>query len=242
MTGAPLFGQTVTPTYVKNNQTASADATVILDKNGVPLGTTTNPVNVLDPNTVILASSIYAPIPAETTHGVNIGGVEGITVAGTSGAYPVTIQGNSSGVAVPVSGTFWQATQPISASALPLPSGAATAANQPALNGDGGALAHVTNWPSAQPVGAGAFAASQASIGSSAGLIVAARTGAPGTGRIAVTIQNNGSATVFVGAAGVTTAAGMPLAAGAAITINTTAAVYGIAASGTQTIGVLETY
>lgn len=36
-------------------------------------------------------------------------------------------------VTVPVSGTFWQATQPISASALPLPSGAATAAKQPAL-------------------------------------------------------------------------------------------------------------
>jgi hypothetical protein len=35
--------------------------------------------------------------------------------------------------AVPVSGTFWQATQPVSAAALPLPTGAATAAKQPAL-------------------------------------------------------------------------------------------------------------
>jgi hypothetical protein len=34
---------------------------------------------------------------------------------------------------VPVSGTFWQATQPVSAASLPLPSGAATAAKQPAL-------------------------------------------------------------------------------------------------------------
>ena len=33
----------------------------------------------------------------------------------------------------PVTGTFWQTTQPISAAALPLPSGAATAAKQPAL-------------------------------------------------------------------------------------------------------------
>jgi hypothetical protein len=32
-----------------------------------------------------------------------------------------------------VSGTFWQATQPVSAASLPLPSGAATAAKQPAL-------------------------------------------------------------------------------------------------------------
>jgi hypothetical protein len=36
--------------------------------------------------------------------------------------------------------------------ALPLPTGAATAANQPALNGDGGALAHVTNFPATQVV------------------------------------------------------------------------------------------
>jgi hypothetical protein len=37
--------------------------------------------------------------------------------------------------AVPVSGTFWQATQPISAAALPLPSGASTEATLSTLNG-----------------------------------------------------------------------------------------------------------
>jgi len=55
-----------------------------------------------------------------------------------------------------VTGTFWQDTQPISASDLPLPAGAATAANQPAINGDGGALAHVTNLPATQAVSAAA--------------------------------------------------------------------------------------
>lgn len=54
----------------------------------------------------------------------------------------------------PVSGTFWQATQPISAASLPLPAGAATSANQPALSGDGGALAHVTNFPATQSISA----------------------------------------------------------------------------------------
>jgi hypothetical protein len=44
------------------------------------------------------------------------------------------------------------ATQPISAASLPLPTGAATSANQPALNADGGALAHVTNFPASQAV------------------------------------------------------------------------------------------
>ena len=51
-----------------------------------------------------------------------------------------------------VTGTFWQATQPVSAASLPLPAGASTAALQPAINGDGGSLAHVTNFPATQPV------------------------------------------------------------------------------------------
>ena len=37
---------------------------------------------------------------------------------------------DASGSTVPVSGTFFQATQPVSAASLPLPSGASTAANQ----------------------------------------------------------------------------------------------------------------
>jgi hypothetical protein len=44
---------------------------------------------------------------------------------------------------VAVTGTFWQATQPISASSLPLPSGAATAAKQPALGTAGSASSDV---------------------------------------------------------------------------------------------------
>jgi hypothetical protein len=43
----------------------------------------------------------------------------------------------------PVSGTFWQTTQPISVASLPLPSGAATAAKQPVLGTAGSASADV---------------------------------------------------------------------------------------------------
>ncbi len=61
------------------------------------------------------------------------------------------------------------ATQAISAATLPLPAGAATAANQPALNGDGGALVHVANLPATQPVSGsvsvGNFPATQAVSG-----------------------------------------------------------------------------
>ena len=42
-----------------------------------------------------------------------------------------------------VTGTFWQSTQPVSAAALPLPSGAATAAKQPALGTAGSASSDV---------------------------------------------------------------------------------------------------
>ena len=92
------------------------------------------------------------------------------------------------------------------------------------------------------PVGSGAFATSQAPIGTAAAQIVAARTGASGTGRISVTLYNFGSATVFIGASGVTAANGLPLAARASLTIDTMAAVFGVAASGTQTVGALESF
>lgn len=47
---------------------------------------------------------------------------------------------------IAVTGAY-QATQPVSAAALPLPSGAAIASLQAAINGDGGSLAHITNFP-----------------------------------------------------------------------------------------------
>lgn len=108
------------------------------------------------------------------------------------------------------------------------------------LEGGGGGGGNVT--VGNNPVGSGAFATSQAAIGAAA-LIVAARTGAAGTGRIAATLYNTGSQTVYVGAtSGVTSATGLPLVAGGSLTINTQTAIYGVAASGTQTIGVLESY
>lgn len=42
-----------------------------------------------------------------------------------------------------VTGTFWQATQPVSAASLPLPAGASTSAKQPALGTAGSASADV---------------------------------------------------------------------------------------------------
>ena len=93
------------------------------------------------------------------------------------------------------------------------------------------------------PVGSASIAMAQASVAATASMIVAQRAGAAGTGRVAVTLYNAGAATVYLGAStGVTTSNGMPLPAGASITLDTTAAIYGVAASGTQTLGVTETY
>jgi hypothetical protein len=93
-----------------------------------------------------------------------------------------------------------------------------------------------------KPVGPAALATSQASIGTGASLIVAARTGAVGTGRVAVTLYNSGATTVYFGPSGVTTATGAILPAGAAVTLDTTAAVYGVTSSGTDIVGVTETF
>lgn len=77
-----------------------------------------------------------ATLPALTTGAATIGivnagiGFPSLTAAGVSGANLITVQGSASGVGIPVTGTFYQTVQPISATALPLPTGAATSANQ----------------------------------------------------------------------------------------------------------------
>jgi hypothetical protein len=82
----------------------------------------------------------------------------------------------------------------------------------------------------------------QVSVGATATQIVAARTGAPGTGRANITLTNTGTATVFIGnSAAVTTATGAALVAGASLTLSTTAAIFGISTA-TETVSALETF
>ena len=85
---------------------------------------------------------------------------------------------------------------------------------------------------------AGAIAAAAVDVDTTAG---GTQIAAVNSSRKAVTLFNNGTDTVYLGPAGVTAAAGMPLAAGAYVAFTeTTAAIYGIAASGTQEIRVLS--
>ena len=83
---------------------------------------------------------------------------------------------------------------------------------------------------------ASSFTAANVTIGTSAGLVAAAN----GT-RKSLTVYNNGSAVIYLGGSGVTTAAGLPLAVGQGITFDgNTAAVYGISGSAGQDVRYFE--
>ena len=92
----------------------------------------------------------------------------------------------------------------------------------------------VANYP-----GADNIATNQVSITSAATAIVAARST-----RRSVLIINHGTTDVYIGGAAVTTSTGILLAGteGAAIGIGTTAAVYGIVVSSSQTVSYIESY
>lgn len=78
-------------------------------------------------------TTILGTIDADTASiSTSASSIDGKTPTLVSGRVPV----DGSGVTQPVSGTFWQATQPVSAASLPLPSGAATSANQPDVRTD----------------------------------------------------------------------------------------------------------
>ena len=94
------------------------------------------------------------------------------------------------------------------------------------------------------PVGYAALNAAQSSVTASASLIVAARAGAPGTGRGTVQIFNAGANPCNIGGSGVTYGTGWPLLAGeVSPPMQTTAALYGICNTGlTTTVAFVELY
>jgi hypothetical protein len=100
--------------------------------------------------------------------------------------------------------------------------------------------------PSNQPVGAATIATNQVSVDTTVGgkLIVAQRAGVAGTGRVSVDICNTSTTDVWLGPSGVTVSNGHLLVGikGACTTLKTTAAVYGIVGSGTETVSFLENY
>ncbi len=83
------------------------------------------------------------------------------------------------------------------------------------------------------------FKTAQAIIGATPTLIVAQRAG-----RDTVVIENHGTTNVFLGNGSVTVSTGLllPGVVGASVAIETTEAIYGIVATGTQAVSSVETY
>ena len=109
------------PLYSKSDGALYVD---FLDQQTVLLGagsSTIGSVNQAGAPWSFSASSL--PLPTGAATSAYQSAVE--SAPGTSQTVAITVQGNASGIGLPVTGTFWQTTQPISASALPLPSGAA---------------------------------------------------------------------------------------------------------------------
>jgi hypothetical protein len=84
------------------------------------------------------------------------------------------------------------------------------------------------------------FKSGQVSVGTTATAIF---TSGPAPSNDGVLIQNGGSGSVYIGGSGVTTTTGLPVAAGATVTVPTTGAqpleLFGVVASSTATVSYL---
>jgi len=81
-----------------------------------------------------------------------------------------------------------------------------------------------------------ALAVAAVTVGTSATLLAAANSS-----RQALTIMNNGTATIYLGGSGVTTASGLPVTAGQGFVVEgTTAALYAISGTAGQDVRVME--
>jgi len=96
-----------------------------------PTGATAQPVTGTFWQATQPVSAASLPLPSGAATETTLAGVKtgtdkipAVGQAAMAASVPVAIANNQS--AVPVSGTFWQGTQPVSASSLPLPTGAAT--------------------------------------------------------------------------------------------------------------------
>jgi hypothetical protein len=103
-----------------------------------PTGTNLHTVVDSAPTTAITAAALPLPAGASTA-----AKQPSLGTAGTPSADVLSVQGVASGIALKVDGSA--VTQPVSASTLPLPTGAATSANQPALKSDNAGTPGATN-------------------------------------------------------------------------------------------------
>lgn len=118
-----------TATDVATLTSSSAGGYVRQDSNGTIAKESGGNLATIATNTTGLNSTVGTAGSATPSKGVVVQGSDGTDARAlktdSSGNLDVNVQGT-----VPVSGTFWQTIQPVSASSLPLPTGAALATNQ----------------------------------------------------------------------------------------------------------------
>ena len=117
--------------------------------------------------------------------------IGGLGTAGTPSGGVVSIQGVSGGQALPVSGTFWQTTQPVSLSSLPALAAGSNAIGSVAQSGSTGAD-YSANKPTLPNVGAN-FAAS----GPYASYVLIA-TAAASPSRLSIDVENTSGAQIAI--------------------------------------------
>lgn len=222
------------------------------DVAGIALFSSANPGLVAQKGAWTFSLTGYAPVRLQdgagnalTSGAVGSARALDVRILDAAGNQITSFGGGGGGGSVSVSN--FPATQPVSAAALPLPTGAATSARQ-ALPGTAGTpssevlsvqgVAGGTPIPVAgtQPA---SIATGQASCSTASAQAVPARAG-----RRNVVLIQEGTTLVRVGASGVTTSTGVPLpgTAYSALTIDGAAAVHCVTASGTQTVSFIETY
>ena len=113
-----------TPALGQATMAASTPVTIASDQSAIPITgsiTATNSAN----------GATGSAVPAQATQ---VAGSDGTNLRAIKVSAAGVVSVDASGSTVPVSGTFFQATQPVSAASLPLPSGAATSALQTSGN------------------------------------------------------------------------------------------------------------
>jgi hypothetical protein len=206
-----------------NQTTANGSLSTINATLGSPMQNSGGAVGLAAGSQIVGKVDIDQTTPG-TTNGIQVNNAQGLGQTTMSASPTVNIASD-------------QSTINVALASAPLPSGAATAALQ-----------------GANPVGANNFAPAPFTIASSGGagsnggtLIFSARTGAPGTGRIAVMCENLGTTNVYLGGTTVTATGAtlgwlLPGYIGATLTFPVTSALYGITSSASQQIVCSELY
>lgn len=135
----PLRAAYLVPTTVSCTQSGTWNLVNVSGTISLPTGAATSSLQSTGNSTLTtINSTLGSPFQAGGSIGNSSFGISGSLPSGsntigkvdqgTGGASAWKVDGSA--VTQPVSGTFWQATQPISAASLPLPTGAATSALQ----------------------------------------------------------------------------------------------------------------